>query len=68
MPARNPEHQRAACRVAILARWRADDDPELAEARRHLAVTRAQAHLIEAAEALALAGSQQPRDPAAVKP
>ena len=58
MPARNPTHQQAAARVAILARWRAADDPELIEARRLLAVARAEARVIGAADALTVAGAQ----------
>lgn len=58
MPARNPAHQRAAAKVAILARWRDADDPDLVRARQALAIARTEARLVEAAEALAVAGGK----------
>jgi hypothetical protein len=58
LPARNPDHQRAAAKVAILARWRAADDPDLLQARHALAAARAEARLADAAEALTTAGAQ----------
>ncbi len=53
MPAKDPDHKRAAARVAILARWRLPDDPELLQARRALAVARTQVRLTEAVRAYA---------------
>jgi hypothetical protein len=57
LPARNPDHQRAAAKVAILARWRAADDPDLLRARRALAAARTEARLAQAADALVAAGA-----------
>jgi hypothetical protein len=58
VPARDPHHQRAAARVAILARWRDADDPELVQARRSLEIARAEAHLAAATEAAVVAAAQ----------
>ncbi len=57
MTARTPAHRRAAAHVAILSRWRDPDDPELLQARRVLAFTRAEARLGEATDALTEAGA-----------
>lgn len=58
MPARNPAHQRAIQRVAILSRWRRPDDPELLQARQDLELVRAEVRFNEAATAAAIAATQ----------
>lgn len=67
MPTRNPSRQQAAARVAILARWRPADDPELIQARRALSIAQAESRLTDATAAIAEAGEKL-RDATVVQP